>query len=283
MPEKKMQRSMTKIGIMQGRLIPALNNKIQSFPREYWDQEFALAEQVGLDCIEWIYDAYGEAVNPLRTDEGIARVRELSSSHNVSIDSLCADYFMEFPLVRANEDELARRVDKLEWLLERCKILGIQRVVLPFVDSSQMITANDQEQVLKVLHQILPIAETLAIELDLETNLDPQAFHKFLISLPHPLLKVNYDSGNSASLGFDPTEEFAVYGGRVGSVHIKDRKRDGGTVPLGTGDTNFLSVFTGLKKLGYSGDFILQVARGVPGNEVALAKQNQAFVERYWN
>ena len=37
------------------------------------------------------------------------------------------------------------------------------------------------------------------------------------------MIKVNYDSGNSASLGYDPTDEFAAYGERVGSVHIKDR------------------------------------------------------------
>jgi len=33
--------------------------------------------------------------------------------------------------------------------------------------------------------------------------------------------------------------------------------------------------------LNYSGDFILQVARGTPGDEVAWAQQNRAYVERY--
>ena len=44
-----------------------------------------------------------------------------------------------------------------------------------------------------------------------------------LNALPHPVIKVNYDSGNSASLGYSVTEEFAAYGNRIGSIHIKDR------------------------------------------------------------
>ena len=35
---------------------------------------------------------------------------------------------------------------------------------------------------------------------------------------------VNYDTGNSASLGYDPSEEISVYGHRIINVHIKDRK-----------------------------------------------------------
>jgi len=59
---------MTHIGIMQGRLVPPTDNRIQCFPRERWADEFALAAKAGLDCIEWIYDLYGADVNPLATD-----------------------------------------------------------------------------------------------------------------------------------------------------------------------------------------------------------------------
>jgi Sugar phosphate isomerases/epimerases len=93
------------------------------------------------------------------------------------------------------------------------------------------------------------------------------------------MLKVNYDSGNSASLGYDPADEFAAYGTRVGSVHIKDRVNGGGTVPLGSGNTNFKSLFECLGELGYSGDFVLQVARGASGDEVAWARSNCDYVQ----
>ena len=54
-----------KLGIMQGRLLPPEEQRFQSFPRQRWRDEFALAAAAGLDTIEWIYDAYGEDVNPL--------------------------------------------------------------------------------------------------------------------------------------------------------------------------------------------------------------------------
>ena len=57
---------------------------------------------------------------------------------------------------------------------------------------------------------------------------------------------------------------------------------NGGTVPLGTGNANFPSLFASLEKIEYQGDFTLQVARGVPGDEVAWAKQNLAWIRTYW-
>jgi hexulose-6-phosphate isomerase len=96
--------------------------------------------------------------------------------------------------------------------------------------------------------------------------------------LTDPLLKVNYDSGNSSSLGYAPREEFAAYGERVGSVHIKDRLLGASTVPLGTGDADFPALAEGLKKVDYKGDFILQVARGASEDEVAWARRNREFV-----
>jgi L-ribulose-5-phosphate 3-epimerase len=102
-----------------------------------------------------------------------------------------------------------------------------------------------------------------------------------LALLPHPLLKANYDSGNSSSLGYAPREEFASYGEQVGSVHIKDRLLGASTVKLGTGDADFPALAESLRKVAYKGDFILQVARGTSGDEVAWAKQNREFVLKH--
>ena len=64
----------------------------------------------------------------------------------------------------------------------------------------------------------------------------------------------------------------------MGSVHIKDRLLGGGTVAPGTGDADFPALAESLRKVAYKGDFILQVARGTSGDEVAWAKQNREFV-----
>ena len=269
---------MTHIGVMQGRMVPPTDNRIQCFPRERWADEFALAAQAGLDCIEWIYDLYGADANPLATDSGLEKLRGLSDQHKVKILSICADYFMDKPFVRASQAELEDRLKTFHWLLERGRLIGINRMVIPFVDASRIDTQAEFDGVVLLLKRVLEQTRETGIEIHLETSLPPTRFAELLSGLPDPRLKVNYDSGNSSSLGYAPQEEFAAYGERVGSVHIKDRRLGASTVPLGTGDADFPALSEGLRKVAYKGDFILQVARGASGDEVAWARQNRAFV-----
>lgn len=266
------------IGIMQGRLVPPSDGRFQCFPRERWRDEFALAAAAGLSAIEWIYDVHGADINPIATDEGLGQIGELATQNEVMVRSLCADYFMDRPLLRASDPEIQDRTETLAWLLRRCRLSGVSRVVLPFVDASRIDTDAELEAVASVLGRMLPTVEETGVELHLETALSPSRFADLLALLAHPMVKVNYDSGNSASLGYHPTEEFGAYGSRVGSVHIKDRVKGGSTVPLETGDADFPTLFDCLAASGYEGDFVLQVARGQSGDEVAWARQNRDFV-----
>jgi len=154
-------------------------------------------------------------------------------------------------------------------------------MVLPFVDDSAIETDAELWAATSALERVMPVAEETGIEIHLETSLPPTRFAELLDRLPHPMIKVNYDLGNSASLGYHPCREFAAYGLRVGSVHIKDRIRGGSTVPLGTGDADPAALFDCLHAVDYSGDFILQVARDAPGDEVSWARRNRAIVQSY--
>ena len=268
------------IGVMQGRLGPPVEGRFQSFPRGRWADEFSLAAQAGLHAIEWIYDLFGADENPLATDEGVAAMQSLSARHGVAVRSVCADYFMDKPLLRVGPPERRELVERLRWLLRRCRTLRIERVILPFVDASRIETPEEIEEVRTIFESVLPTAEETAVELHLETSLPPPEIARLLARLPHPLVKMNYDSGNSASLGYRVREEFAAYGERIGSVHIKDRVRGGGTVPLGTGDADLPALFDEIRKVGYGRDFILQVARDAAGDEVDWNRRNRAYVEK---
>lgn len=253
---------------MQGRLCAPEDGRFQSFPRNGWQDEIRLAPEASLRGIEWIFDLYGEGANPLETAEGRLQLRELLVASGIGIKSICADYFMDCPLVRVDATQRAERLAKLGWLVSICPEMGISRIVLPFVDASRMSCGTDIDAVMHALHETLPAADAAGVELHLETDLAPREFRAFLNEIPSSLVRVNYDAGNSASLGYRPGDEFDAYGHRVGSVHIKDRKTGGGTVPLGTGDTDFASLRQALVDVEYRGDFVLQVARGGPGDEV---------------
>lgn len=267
-------------GVMQGRLVPPENGRFQSFPRERWRDEFVLAAQAGLDAIEWIFDVYGEDANPLVSNEGVAEMHALSEKSGIAVRSLCADYFMDRPFLRTTEAETEELIQKLRWLLLRCRIARIGRIVVPFVDASRIENQEEERKTLSILQAILPSAEEYGVEIHLETSLAPQPFAALLELCRHPLLRVNYDSGNSSALGYQVDKEFSAYGHRIGSVHIKDRLRGGGTVALGTGSADLPAVFNGLAALDFKGDYVLQIARSDPGREVPWIAQNRAWVAR---
>ena len=229
---------MPHLAIMQGRLVPPEGGRFQSFPREQWRDEFGLAVRAGLNAIEWIFDVYGEDANPLMSDAGIAEMRALIEKTGTAVRSLCADYFMDRPFLRTTRAERDELIEKMERLLTRCNLVGIGRVVIPFVDGSRIENDKELLETVSILRELLPAAEKNGVELHIESSLAPKPFAALLEQCQHPLLRVNYDSGNSSSLGYEVGEEFAAYGHRIGSVHIKDRRLGGGTVPLGTGNAD---------------------------------------------
>jgi hexulose-6-phosphate isomerase len=265
---------------MQGRLSPPLHGRIQSFPEGTWQAEFARAEEAGLQAIEWIYDREDADTNPIGNAQGIAELRRLSQEHGVAVRSLCADYFMPFPLVRASAADWEARLHKLEWLLAQCRLAGVQHLVLPFVDNSRIDSAQDRADVIRLFQRLSETLIGLDLQIHLETSLGPAAFRSLLEEIGHPRVRINYDSGNSASLGFSFEEEWDTYGPFIGSVHIKDRLKGGTTVPLGAGHADFAALARCLKRFHYEGRFILQVARGATGDEVDWARQNRAFLEQ---
>jgi len=266
------------IAVMQGRLVPPEGGHFQCFPRMRWRDELEFAMKAGLNAIEWIYDAYGEDANPLATDAGIDEMLSLSQKNGIAVRSVCADYFIDHPFLRTARENQNQLTEKMEWLLSRCKMAGITRVVLPFVDKSRIENDDETEEARAILQSLFPSAESSKIELHLETSLSPESFAGFLMQCQSPFVRVNYDSGNSASLGYQVKSEFAAYGDRIGSVHIKDRKLGAGTVPLGIGDADFLSVFRGLAELNYRGDYVLQIARSEPGDEVKWITRNRIWI-----
>lgn len=272
---------MYKIGIMQGRLSTPKDNRIQFFPVDEWAAEFGVAAQVGFDCIEWLYDFHDADVNPISIDKGIEKAKSLSLQYKIQIRSLCAHCFIESPLVAATDGKLEESLALLDWLFFRANTLEITRIVLPIEDSSLLTNQVEVERQVNWMRRALTLAEKTGIEIDLETTLAPSSLASFLNQLPHPLLKVNYDIGNSAGRGYRIEDEFAAYGHRIGSIHIKDKLLKGPTVAIGTGIADFSALARLLRNLDFKGDLILEVARGVPGEEQAWAKRNLNFVLRH--
>ena len=139
---------------MQGRLVPPEGGRFQSFPRERWRDEFALAAAAGLDTIEWIYDLYGEDVNPLGTDRGRDELGRLCAQSGVAVESVCADWFLDCPLMTGDAHTAGVRWQRLAWLMQQCAPLGIKRIVIPFVDASAIRNAADAAGAARGINQL---------------------------------------------------------------------------------------------------------------------------------
>ena len=62
---------MTGLGIIQGRLSPYTGGKIQSFPKNTWENEFILAKKLGLNTIELCLDSDDWEKNPIFLNKAV--------------------------------------------------------------------------------------------------------------------------------------------------------------------------------------------------------------------
>ena len=266
-----------RVGIMQGRLLPPMNGRIQAFPADSWPEEFPLARDIGFDTIEFIFDADGAAIegHPL-LDDGCHAIRALVDRHHVAVQTICADYFMRHPFHGEDTADVARSVELLSSQVENTSGLNITDIVIPCVDESTLSTADDRDALVRRLEPIAAMCEAAGVNLALETDLDPDGFVELLDGFASRRVTVNYDVGNSAALGYDPVEEWEAYGDKVSSVHIKDRVLNGATVSLGSGSARFDDFFQIASRKGYDGLFVLQAARG--GDELDAARGYKQFL-----
>jgi hexulose-6-phosphate isomerase len=182
------------------------------------------------------------------------------------------------PLHSSDTDIAQTSLEVLDQLMHACAALGATDLVIPCVDASSVRNKDDQDRLVGVLESICEPAKNLRINLALETDLGPYEFKELLNRLPDSSVTVNYDIGNSASLGFDPGEEMAAYGRRISDVHIKDRVRGGGSVPLGSGDSKIIETLLMLQESDYGGPLILQAYRGASG--LAETEQQLQYVKQ---
>ena len=264
---------------MQGRLVPKYQGRYQAFPIGRWKDEFKVAREYGLDLIEFILDFNDAEENPLLKTNGISEIASTIKDTGVSVQTICADYFMEAPLHSNDNKVVQESVHVLERLLEAAKILKITDIVIPCVDKSSLKTKEATDSFIEQITKLIPIIEEEGINLSLETDLPPQPFVGLLNRLNSKNITVNYDIGNSAALDFDSDEELIAYGNKITDIHIKDRTLGGGPVILGEGNADFEKFFKKLKELDYKGPFIMQAYRDDEG--VEIFKKQLDWVKKY--
>ena len=243
---------------MQGRLLPRFNNRYQAHPIQIWPSEFYIARELGFSSIEFILDYDQVLKNPLMHDEGLQLIQDVINKTNVTVNSICADYFMHAPL---HSDYQSDSEKLLIELIDNAEKINIKDIVIPCVDESSLKNDLDMDKLHQSLSKILPIAEEKNIYINLETDLQPLKLYDFISNFNSNNIKINYDSGNSSSLGYDVNEEFELYGNYISDVHIKDRKLNGESVTLGSGDADIKQLLNLIYTYNLEKNIIMQAFR----------------------
>jgi len=276
---------MNKIGVMQGRLLPKYKWRYQAHPVNYWAGEFQTASKLALDLIEFIVDYNDFDANPLLSDSGLNELLGKIQETSVKVSTICADYFMEAPLHSKSLITSDQSHEVLKKLIAVSGKIGVTDIVVPCVDQSRLENNRDKDFFVK---QIDSLGQNLAeskVNISIESDLNPEEISNLLSKFESANVRINYDIGNSASLGFDPSEEIDAYGDKISDVHIKDRVLHGGPVELGTGVADFDKVFKKLRDIKYSGPFIMQAYRDDEGVEIFKSQLIFAkkLINKYFN
>jgi len=259
------------IGIRQGRLLPA------SAPTS----EFEIARGCGFRFIEWLCPAADLERNPIWTEHGQTEIRERMAATGIEVVSLCADYFMTYSLIRISAAEQRQRADVLTTLIERLAAVGGSILVVPILEGAAIRQREEFIEVREALDGPIQVAAAHHVTLALETDLPAAEVVELVGRSPHRSLGVCYDTGNSAAQGCNVAQDIQTLAPYLTLVHIKDRRRNGISVPLGQGAADFKAFFGAARSAGYAGPLVLETPPGnIPADLAFLREQSASSSER---
>ena len=278
---------LSRLGFMQGRLTDLSDGRIQSFPWTNWKKEFSMAHSLGFGLMEWTIDYEDLHKNPIMTSEGRSDIFSISKKYSISIPSITCDCFMQYPFWKLSPNDAEPLKSDFFALCRSCSILGISELVIPLVDLGRIESYDQEQYLIEFLLDNGDYFAQLGLSIIFESDYPPSELTRFINYLPEDLFGINYDIGNSASLGYSPLHEISSYSHRIHNVHIKDRKFNGTTVPLGQGSADFESVFSLLAQHKYKGNFILQTARADDGDHCGVLEKYRDFslsyIDKFFN
>lgn len=272
---------MNKFGIVQGRLSPRMNNQYQAHPEGYWHSEFFIAKELGLDLIQWLVDKETFEENPIMSEKGRSEILKISKRSGIKVQSLCADILIKVPLFGSRNDQAKKSLEKI--IINSGK-MDITNIIIPCLDNSSLNTLKKMNSFINEVKEYIDLASSYDMNLCIESDLNPTELKNLLKQIGKKNLFINYDIGNSASLGYNSEEEFDAYGSLISHIHIKDRKKGSASVPLGSGDADFSKTINKIKKINYKGPLVFESARGTNFFEdIQLIETQMRFFRQLWD
>ncbi len=266
----------SKIGFMQGRLVKSeKKNSIQYFPEKNWIKELKIAHKIGFNIMEWTINAENLDKNPLYNGN-LKRLLKASDKYKIKIPSITLDYFMQEPFFKKKKfKNKSKIITNLKRIIINGNKIGIKYFIFPLVDNSSLKSLTEEKLVINEIKKLSKLLNKNS-EILFEIDYPPKKLLRFIKKFKSRKIGINYDTGNSAGLGYDFNQEIK-YMKFIKNIHIKDRVLKGNSIRLGEGNWDYKNFFK-LIRGNYKGNFILQTARSKNNKHIEEINLNRNFI-----
>lgn len=254
---------LNKLGIIQGRLLPPVDNNIQEFPKKNWKKEFDIINKLNLKHIEWV-------ITKKSFKEGVLDLNVKKYSNKIS--SICCDNLID-KKITCKKFLYEQLKPICEWAIKNdIKVIGI-----PLLEESEINVFNVSK-----FKDLIKSYGDVYHNLEFHFEIEASSYIALQIISQNDNFFLTYDTGNITSYGLSHKDYLERVFPYIKNIHLKDRtKQPIQTVEPGTGDTDFAEIFDILKKNNYNSMFTLQTARGLEGEELKTIKKHIEFYEKF--
>jgi len=275
----KKKLNLKNLAIMQGRLVDSEKiGEIQFFPKKNWKKEMAIFKNNKFRFIEWVANIDNLKDNPINSSKKLKTIYKACKDYKIKIRSIDAQFFIKKPFFKCGGIERSKRFNLLKKIFTNSQKLKIKFFIVPALEDASISGQTDEK---KFIDGIKKLSTTLkkGNYILIESDYKPLKLRNLIKKINHKQVLINYDTGNSAGLGYNFNSE-KKYFNYVKNIHLKDKKRFGKSVRLGEGDANFKVLFNFLNKIRYKGELALQCARSNTGKHVEEIYKNIDYLKK---
>lgn len=241
------------------------------------DEIISQALKTGYEAVELCIRDQGDLTYDTSAD-ALADMASRARAAGVEIASVCPSIRNRPRDLMTNDRQIwEQSLETIKRCLDITSGLGADTMLLTLGALSDELYYNEAyANSLKGMQLLAPHAEALGVNIAIEYVwnkflLSPMEFARFCDEVASPRVGLFFDTGNMVVFGY-PQHWIRICGKHLMKVHFKDFKRAGYEwKPLLEGDVNFPACMAELRKIGYDGALLSEVAPSIASLEDTAA------------
>jgi L-ribulose-5-phosphate 3-epimerase len=258
----------------------------KALPRTFtWEQRLAAATAAGYDFMEISIDEGDHRLSRLEWPRAARReLHDALAGAEASIDTMCLSAGRKYALGSADPALRARAREVLRRAIDFAVEFGIRIVQVAGYDAHyEPRTAQTEARFFEGIVQAGEWARQSCVMLAVETVECPlvdsvEKAMRLVVTADTPWFQVYPDIGNLTAMQKDVSRELELGGRHMVGLHLKDATvgvfRN---IPFGQGIVDFDAAFSTLRRIGFTGPFMVEM-----WNEDSADAEAQAAAARQW-